>query len=128
MTTENPKLTSGEEIPPQETVSVDNREDTPEWQDSPDVTPKSSKAADDQDRKDYEAFLNWKRNRPADAPPADEDQDPEVYVHLANGDVERVKTSELPPGGANGHLGWYEKDNAVHAVIGVYPVETEKRN
>lgn len=55
------------------------------------------------------------------------DEDPEVYAHLANGDVVRLKTSELPgSAGTNAQHGFLEKDGNVHYVIGVYPVEHQK--
>lgn len=53
-------------------------------------------------------------------------EDPEVYVHLANGDVERAHESDLPgAAGTNALHGYWEKDGSVHHVIGVYPVETK---
>jgi hypothetical protein len=66
-------------------------------------------------------------SKPNRRPTADEPQEePEFYVHLANGDVERVAESDLPGNAGHGAAhGFWEKDNAVHYVTGVYPVETE---
>jgi hypothetical protein len=53
--------------------------------------------------------------------------DEEVYVHLANGDVEQMRTSRLPgAAGTNAPYGYFERDNKVHHIIGVYPIEHEK--
>jgi hypothetical protein len=50
----------------------------------------------------------------------------DVYVHLANGDVERVAENELPgSAGTNAQHGHFVKDGHTHTIIGVYPVETE---
>lgn len=46
------------------------------------------------------------------------------YVHLANGDVERVNEKDLPvASGTNATMGHYEKNGHSYLVIGVYPVE-----
>jgi hypothetical protein len=46
------------------------------------------------------------------------------YVHLANGDVERVAEEDLPiHSGTNAQFGFWQKNNKVYDVIGVYPVE-----
>lgn len=56
---------------------------------------------------------------------SDEEQ-PDVYIHLANGDVERVNASELPgTSGADNPHGHYVKDGKTHTIIGVHPVETD---
>lgn len=48
----------------------------------------------------------------------------QFYVHLANGDVERVAESDLPvPAGTNHAQGIWTKDGKAYQVIGVYPVE-----
>ena len=55
-----------------------------------------------------------------------EGENDEFYVHLANGDVDRVKRKELPPNaGASHPNGFLTKDRKVHEVIGVYPVEAD---
>lgn len=65
---------------------------------------------------DYEAFKTWKAERAALAE-ASKPKDPELYVHLANGDVERMKESELT------NRNHYVKEGYAHHIIGVYPVE-----
>lgn len=53
--------------------------------------------------------------------------DEEMYVWLADGSVERVKQSKLPgSAGTNAVNGYYERDNKMHHIVAVYPVETEK--
>lgn len=63
--------------------------------------------------------------------PVEEDPDPEVYVHFANGEVSRLHTSELIEKtgsatpqylnvGGDNDGGWY-----AHKVIGIYPVEVK---
>jgi hypothetical protein len=48
----------------------------------------------------------------------------QFYVHLANGDVERVAESDLPTGAGTNHPnGQWTKDGNAFQVIGVYPVE-----
>lgn len=53
--------------------------------------------------------------------------DPEehFYVHLANGQVLRVKASDLPAQGAgtNAPNGFWHRDGFVHHVIGIFPAE-----
>lgn len=47
------------------------------------------------------------------------------YVHLANGDVIRVKESDLPVGsGTNAPLGHWQRGKSVFLVTGIYPVES----
>lgn len=47
------------------------------------------------------------------------------YVHLGNGDVIRVKESDLPQtAGQDAPNGYWTRGGAAHYVIGVYPVET----
>jgi len=55
---------------------------------------------------------------------ADEDETPQSYVHLANGEVLLVNDEDLPgsAGSANPHGHWV-KDGSVFQVIGVYPKE-----
>jgi len=51
----------------------------------------------------------------------------DVYVHLANGDVERMPESKLPgAAGTNAPFGYFERDGKVHHIVGVYPVEHDK--
>lgn len=48
----------------------------------------------------------------------------QFYVWLANGDVKRVKESDLPGvGGTNAIFGHWQEGNKVFTVVGVYPVE-----
>lgn len=55
----------------------------------------------------------------AAAPP-----EPQYYVWLANGDVKRVKESDLPtPAGTNAVFGHWQEGSKVYTIIGVYPVE-----
>lgn len=50
----------------------------------------------------------------------------EFYVHLANGDVERVSEEDLPEhAGGTGDNRYWQRDGQVHTVIGIYPVETK---
>lgn len=57
---------------------------------------------------------------------ANEGPQEEFYVHLANGDVERVKSNDLPAyAGTNAANGYWDKDGHTHHIVGVYPVETE---
>jgi hypothetical protein len=54
--------------------------------------------------------------------------DPEVYVHLANGDVERTRESNLPgAAGTNAANGYWEKDGKVHYIVGVFPAEADSQ-
>lgn len=74
-------------------------------------------------RADFDAAISAQNTTPSAAPdkPAEEE---EFYVHLANGDVERVKRSELPgPAGTNAVYGYLIKDDAAHHIVGVYPAE-----
>lgn len=51
----------------------------------------------------------------------------DVYVHLADGSVERVKENKLPgPAGTNSAFGYFERDGKMYDIIGVFPVEHEK--
>jgi hypothetical protein len=53
-------------------------------------------------------------------------EDAEVYVWLADGSVERVKTSELPgSAGTNAVNGHWERDGQTFQIVNVYPVESE---
>ena len=48
----------------------------------------------------------------------------QFYVHLANGDVVRVKEKDLPASaGTNATNGHWQRDDKVYLIIGVYPVE-----
>ena len=61
----------------------------------------------------------------ADNTPEKED---EFYVHLANGDVERVKESDLPPSaGTNAVYGFWQRGMTVFQIVAVYPVEIETK-
>lgn len=55
-----------------------------------------------------------------------EEKPEEVYVHLANGEVDRAVLTDVPAVGAgtNAPFGFWEKDGKTHTIIGVYPVET----
>jgi len=59
-----------------------------------------------------------------DAPEVEESEEyvPQSYVHLANGQVKRVRTEDIPQGGHN-HYGHWVQDGKAHTIIGVYPVE-----
>jgi hypothetical protein len=62
----------------------------------------------------------------SDAPKPSTAPKPEAqfYVWLANGEVVRVKESDLPMvGGTNAVFGHWQVGNKVYLVIGVYPVE-----
>jgi len=51
-------------------------------------------------------------------------KDPHFYVHLADGNVIRVKESDLPAAaGTNAAFGHWQIDAKVFQIIGVYPVE-----
>lgn len=61
-----------------------------------------------------------------DAPPAVlvEVVDPHFYVWLANGDVIRVKQSDLPaPAGTNAQFGHWQIEGKVFLIVNVVPVE-----
>lgn len=48
----------------------------------------------------------------------------QFYVWLANGDVKRVKESDLPtPAGTNAPYGHWQIGTSVFLIVGVYPVE-----
>lgn len=50
--------------------------------------------------------------------------DPHFYVWLADGNVIRVKQSDLPaPAGTNALNGHWQIDNKVFLIVGIYPVE-----
>jgi hypothetical protein len=50
--------------------------------------------------------------------------DPHFYVWLANGEVIRVKQSDLPaPAGTNAQFGHWQIDGKVFLVVNVVPVE-----
>jgi hypothetical protein len=63
----------------------------------------------------------------SDAPkPAAANAAPEAqfYVHLANGEVKRVKETDLPAsGGTNAPYGYWQSGRSVILIIGVYPTE-----
>lgn len=53
-------------------------------------------------------------------------QDEEVYVHLANGEVHRVKQSTVPgSAGTNAPNGYFQHEGHSHFITAVYPVETK---
>jgi hypothetical protein len=106
-------------VPDMEDPKVDTTEPLSNLSNAP--TPQSEQTDTIASDADYQAFKKWQANRPPE--PAEVNADPDVYVHLANGDVERIPTSELPAGGSNGTYGHFVKDSKVHQVIGVYPVE-----
>lgn len=67
-----------------------------------------------------------KQTYKSEAPVAEmvEVEEAEFYVHLANGEVVRVKESDLPASaGTNATDGFWQKDGNVYLVIAVYPVE-----
>lgn len=50
--------------------------------------------------------------------------DEHFYVHLANGDILRVKESDLPvPAGTNAPNGFWHRNGLVHFVTGIFPAE-----
>lgn len=54
------------------------------------------------------------------------DRDDDMYLHLANGDVVRVRAEEVPSNaGADAPHGYYEHNDAMHLVIDVHPVEVK---
>jgi hypothetical protein len=56
---------------------------------------------------------------------AEESYEPQSYVHLADGTVLRCYDADLPAGGGTGTPhGFWQRDNKVYQVIGVYPVES----
>jgi hypothetical protein len=70
---------------------------------------------------EFAAFKAWKAQRVlADQPTSVVPL--EYYVHLAYGDVRRVKVSDFTPSmSING--GHFETDGKVFQIVGVYPVE-----
>lgn len=61
-----------------------------------------------------------------DLPPKveEEEETPQSYVHLANGQVLLVDDEDLP--GSAGHQnqhGYWQQGNKVHTIVGVYPKE-----
>lgn len=74
-------------------------------------------AVSDADIKSFSAYEKPKSFVP--------DANPDVYLHLADGSVERVKTSEAPlSAGTTAPNGFYIRDGKAYQVTGVYPVET----
>lgn len=70
----------------------------------------------------HEAPATMTQNVPATA--LVEVVDPHNYVWLANGDVIRVKESDLPaPAGTNAPFGYWQLDDKVFLVVNVVPVE-----
>jgi hypothetical protein len=60
----------------------------------------------------------------APAKKAEEDTEPQVYVHLADGSVIRCKEKDLPEGStAESPSGHWQRGNKVYLVVAVYPVE-----
>lgn len=59
------------------------------------------------------------------AKPVEPEEDPEQYVHLADGSIERLRLSQVPGfAGTNAPNGHFERDGKSFLIIGVYPVET----
>ena len=53
-------------------------------------------------------------------------EDPHFYAWLANGDVIRVKQSDLPPAaGADAQYGFWQIDDKVFQIVNVFPVESK---
>lgn len=52
-------------------------------------------------------------------------EDPHFYVWLANGEVIRVKESDLPtPAGTNATYGHWQVGDKVYVIVNIVPVET----
>lgn len=63
------------------------------------------------------------QNLEGPAPGRDES---EVYLHLADGSVEKVKAYDVPPAaGTNYPNGFFVRDGKAYLVVGVYPAETD---
>lgn len=64
--------------------------------------------------------------KPAPKPVVEEEPEPQSYIWLADGSVERVLDEDLPGhagvGAENGH---WERDGKVYQIVAVYPVEIE---
>lgn len=75
----------------------------------------------DKEYKLFQAFLAQQEAAEAAKKPAPRE---ELYVHLANGDVERVFADDNASGLVDGRK-HFIKDGNAHHVIGVYPVETK---
>lgn len=72
------------------------------------------------DERDAADSARSEANKPKEAKPA------EFYVHLANGEVVRVKEDDVPTSaGTNATNGYHTKDGNVFFVTGVYPVESK---
>lgn len=57
--------------------------------------------------------------------PSGQRDESEVYVHLADGSVEKCKAYEVPPAaGTNYPNGFWYKDDKAYMVTAVYPAET----
>lgn len=69
----------------------------------------------------FKAFLAQQEAAEAAKRPAPRE---EVYVHLANGDVQRVFADDNTSGLVDGRA-HFIKDGHAHQVIGVYPVENK---
>lgn len=56
---------------------------------------------------------------------APEDPDPEMYVHLANGEVSRLRLSEMAEKTGTTTPQYLVIGGHAHKVIGIYPVEVK---
>lgn len=71
---------------------------------------------------DVPATVASEAPKPGSAAPEPEEH---FYVHLANGEVRRVKQSDIPrPAGTNAPHGVWQESGKVYVITGVYPVET----
>lgn len=61
----------------------------------------------------------------APEPVVEEDEVPQSYVWLANGEVLLADDEDLPGNAGHGaYHGYWQRDGKVHTVVAVYPVET----
>jgi hypothetical protein len=84
------------------------------------------KTSDKPDKTVTPASDESKKLAKQDRPKADEQDsnEPEFYVHLADGSVVRTTADELPTGGgSNAAFGHWQRGDNVYQVIGIYPVE-----
>lgn len=57
-----------------------------------------------------------------------EDENPQSYVWLANGEVLLVNNEDLPTSaGHRNSYGYWEKDGNVHTIVDVHPKEVKKK-
>lgn len=115
--------------PPEESHGSPTVADTPEDDvpEEPTVLVKGPKGWERIPQSDFDAAIdaqNERMNRVS--APAKPRPESEVYVHLANGEVKKVKESQVPsPAGSNAMNGYFVENGKAHHVIGVYPVETD---